>query len=164
MDPACHTLTLPSPCAAQFAVMEAEAFPKLPRCALPSWRTIPFSRPVSSPSRPRRLTELTTCLTPIYDSPSSPSPPWVRHGWRLSSSRSPARFASSSSYLPNPLYQKFLHDPSFLLDLSFASPLDQSTGNPWFCGRRSPVSSRSTSTSNSLVRSSFSSLDGSNRP
>ena len=34
MDPTCHTLTLPSPCAAPSAVMEAEAFPKLPRCVV----------------------------------------------------------------------------------------------------------------------------------
>ena len=80
MDPTCHTLTLPSPCAAPSAVMEAEAFPKLPRCVV----AVVEADPVF-PAVERRqvdhapLPELATCLTSLCDSSSSSPPPSVRH-------------------------------------------------------------------------------------
>ena len=82
MGPTCHSLSLSSPCFSLCRTVRGMALgglTKLPRCALPSWRTIPFSRPVSSPSRPRRLPELATCLTSLCDSSSSSPPPSVRH-------------------------------------------------------------------------------------
>ena len=61
MAPTCHSLSHTSACAAQCAVMAADASRSSRRCALPSWRAIPFSRPSSvaksstTPSRARHL-------------------------------------------------------------------------------------------------------------
>ena len=72
----CHSLNLFSPCAAQFAVWRSTS----PEAVRGRRGASPRARPsVTPPSRPRRLPELATCLTPIYASLSSPSPPCVRH-------------------------------------------------------------------------------------
>ena len=92
----------------------------------------------SSLSSPWMESEQAHCLQPIPRVP----PPWNS----------------------NPSQPKFLHISSFLLDLSFASPLDQCTRNRWFCGRRSPVSSSSASTPTTHLRPLFSSPSSSNRP
>ena len=64
MGPTCHSLTLPSPCAAQCAVWRPRSSRSSHRCALPSWRAIPFFRPsdvaksLTPPSRARHLPSL----------------------------------------------------------------------------------------------------------
>ena len=82
------------------------------------------------------LPELTTCLHSRSPFRSSSSPCSVRHGRRLSSSRSPARFASFPPWIPNPLHPKLIYLPSLLLDPSIASPIDQVAGNRSFSGRQ----------------------------
>ena len=137
MDPTCHTLTLPSPCAAQFAVMAHRRLPKPPRrCACRRGGRSRFCGRRTSPTRPRRLPELATCLTSLCASPCSPSPSSARHGRRLSSSCSSAESASSAPRISNPPQTKLDNLPSFLLDPSFASLIDQVSGNRRFSGRQ----------------------------
>ena len=99
--------------------------------------TSPRARPsVASPSRPRPSPELATCLTSLCASPCSPSSSSARHGRRLSSSCSSAESASSAPRISNPPQPKLDNLPSFLLDPSFASLIDQITGNRSFSGRQ----------------------------
>ena len=60
-----------------------------------------------------------------------------RHEQSLSGLRSPARFASSSPWIPNPLCPKLLHPPSVLPNPFNRSPTPHLAGN-----RRSPVRRR----------------------
>ena len=140
---------LPKPPPLCLAVVEGDpVFPAVERRQVVH-DAFPSSPPASLPFTPR----FPLLLLPVFAMNSS-----------CSSSRSPSRFASFSPWIPNPLHPKLVYLPSLLLELSFASPLDQSTGNPWFRGRRSPVSSSSASTPTIHLRPPFSSLDGSNRP
>ena len=80
MDPTCHTLTLPSPCAAPSAVMEADAFPKLPRCVV----AVVEADPVFPAVERRQVAHDAFPSSPPASLPftpfrSSPSPPCVRH-------------------------------------------------------------------------------------
>ena len=84
MGPTYHSLTLSSPCAAQCAVMAADAS----RSSTPLCIAVVEGDPVFSAVGRRQvdhapLPELATCLTSVYASPSSSSPSSVRHGRRL---------------------------------------------------------------------------------
>jgi len=125
-----------SPWASQCAVMASDASRSSPlrRCRRGGRSRFPGRR--ASPSRPRRLPELATCLTSLCASPCSPSPSFARHGQRLSSSCSSAESASSAPRISNPPQPKLDNLPSFLLDPSFASLIDQIAGNRSFSGRQ----------------------------
>ena len=123
MAPTCHSLSHTSPCAAQCAVMAADAS----RSSTPFCIAVVEGDPVFSAVGRRQvdhapLPELATCLTSVYASPSSSSPSSVRHEWRLSSSRSSTDSASFFAWISNPSHPKLLHIPSFLPNPTKPSP------------------------------------------
>ena len=115
----------------------ADTFPKLPRCVV----AVVEADPVFPAIERRQVIhalfpELATCLAPSYASPCSPSPSSARHGRRLSSSCSSAESASSAPRISNPPQPKLDNLPSFLLDPSFTSLIDQIARNRSFSGRQ----------------------------
>ena len=101
---------------------------------------------------------------PLFLSLSVHSPsPSRRHGRSLSSSRSPADFASSPPWISNPPHPKLNHLPSFLLNLSNHSHNPHLAGNPGFPGRRLGFRPNLTSPWNSIARPSFLSSKSLNR-
>ena len=75
-----------------------------------------------------------------------------RHEQSLSGLRSPARFASSSPWIPNPLRPKLLHPPSVLPNPFNRSPTPHLAGNRRFPVRREKERLKSTSTSTTYPR------------
>ena len=118
-----------SPWASQCAVMASDASRSSPlrRCRRGGRSRFPGRR--ASPSRPRRLPELATCLTSLCASPCSPSPSFARHGQRLSSSCSSAESASSAPRISNPPQPKLDNLPSFLSNPAKPSPEPHLVGN-----------------------------------
>ena len=137
MAPTCQSLTLSSPCAAQCAVWRPTP-PEAPnRHELSVGEPSPFSRPATSPSRPRpspRTRHLPSLsFTLPFLSFSSLRSPWTQseRAHCLSS-----RFASSAPRIPNPLHPKLLHLSSVLPNLSIPSHDPCFAGNRRFPGRQ----------------------------
>ena len=140
MAPTCQSLSLSSPCFSLCCTVRSNGAPSSPEAptAMPCRRggrsRFPGRR--ASPSRPRRLPELATCLHSRSRSPSSSSPSSVRHEWRLSSSRSSADSASFFPWILNPSHPNLLHLPSFLPSPSKPSSKPYLAGNRSFSGRQ----------------------------
>ena len=123
----------------------------------------------SSPATPYAALKASTSASPTCAHSSSlslsvhsPSPS-RRHGRSLSSSRSPADFASSPPWISNPPHPKLNHLPSSLLNPSNHRHNPHLVGNLGFPGSQFEFRPNSTSPWNSIVRAPFPSPKGSNR-
>ena len=131
------------------------------RCALPSWRVIPFSRPATSPSRPRRLYELAICPPFFLSCACSLLPRFT--AVELEPLVVPAQIASFLPRTSNPPQPWVNHLASFHPNPINHSPDPHLAGN-----RRFPVCRRAGTPEIHLhadnhLRPSFSSSSSSNR-
>ena len=123
VDPTCHTLSLSSPCfslCCTFAVMAPTPPEAPPVCRGRRGGRSRFPGRRASPSHPRRLPELATCLTPVYALPllsfSFLCSPWTAfeqahrlhpnpraplHGFQIHRNQSSTTFLASSSTPPS---------------------------------------------------------------
>ena len=124
---------LPSSCAAR---RSNGGLPKLPAGRVVVEADPGFPAVGGVAKSPTTSPELATCLHSRSRSRSSPSPPCGRHERQVSKLTVSRRFASSAPRISNPPQPKLDNLPSFLLDPSFASLIDQIAGNRSFSGRQ----------------------------
>ena len=136
MAPTCQSLSLSSPCATQFAVWRRRP-PEAPRfCGIavveddPVFPAGVVAKSSTTPSRARHLPHFPLRLALL--SFSFLCSPWTASEQFLLI----GRFASSAPRISNPPQPKLDNLPSFLLDPSFASLIDQIAGNRSFSGRQ----------------------------
>ena len=125
MAPTCHTITLPSPCAAQGAVWRPRS-PEAPtavRCRRGGRSR--FSGRRTSPSRSRRLPELATCLHSFLRPLVYPQSSRTEQAGYSTRSKNPA---TKSPWISNPARPRLIHLSSFLPSYSNISP---NPGRPW---------------------------------
>ena len=124
---------LPSPCAAR---RSNGGLPKLPAVRVVVEADPGFPAVGDAAKSPTTSPELATCPHSRLRLASLPFSFPGRHERRVSKLTVSSRFASSAPRISNPPQPKLDNLPSFLLDPSFASLIDQIAGNRSFSGRQ----------------------------